>query len=125
MSPLDITDTDIDDETSAVGEEAVPSPQVPLSKYQIITTAPTPVVPTPPQREPLVKSRPKMTYVDKVSDISIAQGFLPEDKDSLHNTGIPQTYAVWHTGTSSKGRSLYLCPFGDQCSSPPYSGDIA
>ena len=108
-----------------MGEEAVPSPQVPLSKSQIITTAPTPVVPTQPQREPLVKSRPKMTYVDKVSDISMAQGFLPEDKDSLHNTGIPQTYAVRHSGTSSKGRSLYLCPFRDQCSSPPYSGDIA
>ena len=37
--PLDITDMDTDDETSAVGEEAVPSPQVPLSESQIITTA--------------------------------------------------------------------------------------
>ena len=52
--PLDITDMDTDDETSAVGEEAVPSPQVPLSESQIITTVPTPVVPTPvsSQREP-------------------------------------------------------------------------
>ena len=110
-----------------MGEEAVPSPQVPLSESQIITTASTPVVPTPvsSQREPQVKSRPKMTYVDKVPDISMAQGFLPEDKDSLHNTGIPPTCAVWRSGTSSKGRSLYLCPFGDQCSSPPYSSDIA
>ena len=121
--PLDITDTDTDDETSAVEEEAVPS--VPLSESQIITTVPTPVVPTQLQREPLVKSHPKMTYVDKVPDISMAQGFLPEDKDSLHNTGIPQTYTVRCSGTSSKGRSLYLCPFGDQCSSPPYSSDIA
>ena len=123
--PLDITDTDTDDETSAVEKEAVPSPQVSLSESQIITTAPTPVVSTPLQREPLVKSRPKTTYVDKVPDISMAQGFLPEDKDSLHNTGIPQTYMVRRSGTSSKGRSLYLCPFGDQCSSPPYSSDIA
>ena len=90
-------------------EEAVPSPQVPLSDSQIITTMSTPVAPTPPHREPLVKSRPKITYVDKVSDISMAQGFLPEDKDSLHNTGIPQNYAVRRSGTSSKGRSLYLC----------------
>ena len=117
-------DTDTDDETSAVEEEAVSSPQVPLSESQIITTAPTPVVPTPPQCEPLLKSRPKMTYVDKVPHISMAQGFLPEDKDSLHNTGIPHTYVVRHSGTSSKGRSLYLCPFGDQCSSPPYSSEI-
>ena len=117
-------DTDTDDETSVMEEEAVPSPQVPLSDSQIITTTSTPVAPTPPHREPLVKSRPKITYVDKVSDISMAQGFLPEDKDSLHNTGIPQNYAVRHSGTSSKGRSLYLCPFGDQCSSPPYTSDI-
>ena len=107
---------DTDDKTLAVREEAVPSPQVPLRESQIITTVPTPVVPTPvsSQHEPQVKSCPKMTYVDKVSDISMAQGFLPEDKDSLHNTGIPPTYAVWCSGTSSKGRSLYLCPFGDQ-----------
>ena len=94
--PLDIMDTDTDDETSVMGEEAVPSPQVPLSDSQIITTMPAPVAPTLPHREPLVKSHPKITYVDKVSDISLAQGFLPEDKDSLHNTGIPQNYAVRH-----------------------------
>ena len=101
-------DTDTDDETSAVGEKAVPSPQVLLSESQIITTASTPVVPTPvsSQREPQVKSRPKMTYVDKVPDISMAQGFLPEDKDSLHNTGIPPTYAVRRSGTSSKETSV-------------------
>ena len=122
--PLDITDTDTDDETSVMEEEAVPSPQIPLSDSQIITTTSAAVAPTPPHREPLVKSRPKITYVDKVLDISMAQGFLPEDKDSLHNTGIPQNYAVRRSGTSSKGRSLYLCPFGDQCSSPPYTSDI-
>ena len=118
--PLNITDTDTDEENSVMEEEAVPSPQVPLSDSQIITAASTPMAPTPPQHEPLVKSRPKMTYIDKVSDISMAQEFLPEDKDSLHNTGIPQNCAVRRSGTSNKGRSLYLCPFGDQCSSPPH-----
>ena len=126
--PLDITDTDSDDEVSAVGEEAVPSPQVPLNESQVVVLAPTPSVstaPSFPQHEPQVKSHPKATYVDKAIDISMAQGFLPEDKDSLHNTGIPAAYAVHCSGTSSKGRSLYMCPFGDQCSSPPYVSDIA
>ena len=96
-------DTDTDDETSVMEEEVVPSPQVPLSVSQIITTMSTTVAPTPPHREPLVKSCPKITNVDKVSDISMAQGFLPEDKDSLHNTGIPQNYAVWRSGQLQQG----------------------
>ena len=111
-----------------MGKEAVPSPQVPLSESQVVVAVPAPSAspaPSIPQREPQVKSCPKVTYVDKAADISMAQGFLPEDKDSLHNMGIPATYAVHCLGTSGKGRSLYMCPFGDQCSSPPYVSDIA
>ena len=126
--PLDITDTDSDDESSAVVEEAVPSPQVALGASQVVISVPAPSapsVPPPIQREPQVKSRPKVNYVDQVTDITMAQGFLPEDKDSLHNTGIPVAYAVCCSGSSGKGRRLYMCPFGDQCSSPPYASDIA
>ena len=75
--------------------------------------------------DPPVKSRPKGNYPDKIPDISQARGFLPEDKDSLHNTGIPAVYAVRRSGSSDKGRSLYLCPYEDRCGPPPYSGDIA
>ena len=119
---------DSDDEVSAVGEEAVPSHQVTLSESQVVVSVPAPSAspaPSFPQREPQVKSRPKATYADKAADISMTQGFLPEDKDSLHNMGIPMAYAVHRSGTSGKGRSLYMCPFGDQCSSPPYVSDIA
>ena len=119
---------DSDDEVSAVGEEAVPSPQVTLSKSQVVVLVEAPSVspaPSFPQCEPQVKSHPKVTYADKATYISMTQGFLPEDKDSLHNTGIPAAYAVCRSGTSGKGRSLYMCPFGDQCSSPPYVSDIA
>ena len=122
--PLDITDMDSDDEISTMGEEAVPSPQVTLGESQVVVSVPAPSVSTAssfPQCEPQVKSCPKVTYADKVADISMTQGFLPEDKDSLHNTGIPMAYAVHCLGTSGKGRSLYMCPFGDQCSSPPMS----
>ena len=123
-----MTDTDSDDEVSAVGEEAVPSPQGTLSESQVVVLVPAPSAspaPSFPQHEPQVKSHPKVTYADKATDISMTQGFLPEDKDSLHNTRIPTSYAVRHSGTSGKGRSLYMCPFGDQCSSPPYVSDIA
>ena len=126
--PLDITDTDSDDEVSALGEEAVPLPQVTLGESQAVVLVPAPSVPPAPSfpwLEPQVKSCPKDTYADKAADISMTQGFLPEDKDSLHNTIIPTAYAIHHSCTSDKGRSLYMCPFGDQCSSPPYVSDIA
>ena len=126
--PLDITDMDSDDEVSTVGEEVVPSPQVALSESQVVISVPTPTTSATPSFtpcEPQVKSRPKVTYADKVADISMTQGFLPEDKDSFHNMGIPTAYAIWHSGTSGKGRSLYMCPFSDQCSSSPYVSDIA
>ena len=109
-------------------EEAVPSPQVALGASQVVISVPAPSAPSVPpavQCEPQVKSRPKVNNVNKVADITMAQGFLLEDKDSLYNTGIPAAYAVRCSGSSGKGRSLYMCPFGDQCSSPPYASDIA
>ena len=75
-----------------MGEEAVPSPHDTLGESQVVGLVPVPsasAAPSFPQREPQVKSRPKVTYTDKVADISMRQGFLPEDKDFLHNTGIP------------------------------------
>ena len=119
---------DSDDEVATMGEETVPSPQVTLSESQVVVSVPAPsasVTLSFPQHEPQVKSRPKVTYADKVADILMTQGFLPEDKDSLHNMGIPTAYAIHCSGTSGKGRSLYMCPFSDQCSSPPYVSDIA
>ena len=74
-----------------MGKEA-PSPVVEMGESQVEISAPVlsvAPIPSVPQREPPVKSRPKINYADKVVDISMAQGFLPEDKDSLHNVGIP------------------------------------
>ena len=98
---------DSDDEVSAMGEEAVPSPQVTLCESQVVVLVPAPSAspaPSSPQCEPQVKSRPKVNYTDKVADISMTQGFLPEDKDSLHNMGIPAAYTVRRSGTSGKGK---------------------
>ena len=121
--PLDITDTDYDEEASTVEQDTVPNSQIEATTSQVEVPVPSSTTTVPPW-QPQVKSRSKVTFVDKVTDISITQGFLPENKDSLHNTGIPEAYAIHRSGTSGKGRSLYMCPFGDQCSSPPYVSDI-
>ena len=102
--PLDITDTDSDDEVSVVGEEAVPSPPVTLSESQVVVLVPAPSVspaPSFPQREPQVKSRPKATYADKAADISMTQGFLsrgqgfpPQHRNSHSLCRLPLRY-LW------------------------------
>ena len=76
-------------------------------------------------KEPQVKSKPKKQYADKVPSLSQTQGFFPQDKDTLHNTGIPVNYHVKRAGSSQKGRSIYICPYESECSTPPYTGDIA
>ena len=75
-------------------------------------------------KEPHVKSKPKIQYPDKVPFLAQMKGFFPVDKDSLHNTSIPN-YHVKRTGSSQKGRSIYMCPYEADCSTLPYSGDIA
>ena len=123
--PLDLTDTNKEEEEASAlpeGSESTPSP-APTAEPEVSTSSqPTVAVRT---RDPPVKSRSKINYSDKVLDINQACGFFPEDKDSLHNTGIPTVYAVCQSGASGKGRSLYMCPYGDRCSNPPYSLDIA
>ena len=129
--PLDLTNTDEDEEEATVSQEgagtappsvSVPAPRIPVEAEVPESSQPTASVKT---RDPPVKSHPKVNYSDKVANIALARGFFPEDKDSLHNTGIPAVYAIWRSGSSSKGRSLYMCPYGDCCSTPPYSADIA
>ena len=133
--PLDLTDTDEDEEEASASTqetEPIPPPQIPVTISHVSTTkvemplsaTAKPTTSTIPW-DPPVKFRSKTFYPDKVSDISAAMGFFPEDKESLHNTRIPAIYTVRRSGTSSKGQSLYLCPYGDRCSNPPYSGDIA
>ena len=129
--PLDLTDTDEEEEegegasvSKEESEQTQSSVSIPISTATEVPTSSQQSAPVK-TRDPPVKSRPKGNYPDKVPDILQARGFLPEDKDSLHNTGIPATYAVRRSGSPGKGRSLYLCPYGDRCGPPPYSGDIA
>ena len=118
--PLDLTNTDSNDE----GEKA----ESQASASTMVSTAAS--VPQDPvdilePKEPHVKSKPKIQYPDKVPSLAETKGFFPVNKDSLHNTGIPPNYHVKRTGSSQKGCSIYMCPYEVDCSTPPYSGDIA
>ena len=113
--PLDLTDTDSKDDPAGgdTGSQASTS-----------TTATT-GAPAVAPKTPRVKSKGKVQYQDKVADIAQAKGFLPVDSSTLHNTGIPVSHHVKHSGASGKGRSLYVCSYPNECSAIPYSADIA
>ena len=51
--------------------------------------------------------------------VDILEPKEPCVKDSLHNTGIPLKYHMRHSGSSQKGRSIYMCPYDTECSTPP------
>ena len=115
--PLDLTDTDTEDETGDASSTA----STPSTSAK--TPAPTNTSEgSGPQKSPHV--RPQKVWLDRVPDISQTEGHLPTDPKMLHNTGIPATHAVHRSGTSSKGSSLYDCPFGSACGTPPYVGDL-
>ena len=118
QDPLDLTDTDSDDD-QAGGD---PGSQVPASTS---TTTGTPAVPPVASAAPKAKPKAKVQYQDKVNDIAQARGFLPVDAATIHNTGIPTSHHVKRSGSSERGRSLYVCSYASECSAVPYSGDIA
>ena len=95
------------------------------------------MLPQPPQLQPRPPPLPQQAantshhvlnlekiWMDQVPDISQTEGHLPIDPKALHNTGIPSIYHVRWSGASSKGSSLYDCPFGSACGTPPYVGDL-
>ena len=118
--PLDLTDTDSDNEGEKAESQASASTMVSTA-----ASAPQGPVDILEPKEPHVKSKPKIQYPDKVPSLAESKGFFPINKDSLHNTGIPPNYHVKRTGSSQKGRSIYMCPYEADCSTPSYSGNIA
>ena len=97
--PLDLTDTDEENEEASASQEKSESVQPSASIPVPIPTELEVPIPSQPStlvraHDPPVKSHPRINYPDKISDITQARGFLPEDKDSLHNTGIPAAYSV-------------------------------
>ena len=114
--PLDLTDTE--SETEGGGDEDVAS-----TSTLATTDEPTTSTSEPPVKKP-IKLRKKVSYQDQCADVQEAIGFLPENAGNLHNTGIPDMFAVRRMGKNDHSTSIYSCPHPN-CSDPPYTGDIS
>ena len=116
--PLDLTDT----ESEPDAEVASTSTAASASAEPTASTSASSTTPAPTKKP--IKIRQKVSYADKCSDVQEAIGFLPEEADNLHNTGVPSLFQVRRSGKNDRGTSLYACPH-PECSDPPYIGDIA
>ena len=118
--PLDLVDTDSDDESSVADFTAS------------ATTAADPTTSSPAIAKPSTSAEasrdfklpPKPIWPDLHASIKLAEGFIPCSANLLHHTGLPEgiTCKRWDTETT-KGASLYICPHPD-CGSTPYIGDL-
>ena len=116
--PLDLTDTE--SESEAGDDAASTSTTATTTAEPSASTSVTCEAPVKKQ----VKIKQKASYPDKCADVQDAIGFLPENSGTLHNTGIPEQFAVRRVGKNEHGTSIYSCPH-PECSDPPYTGDIA
>ena len=109
--PLDLTDTESDDDTSVASEAA--STQSKASSSSKTT-----------EKKPIAIKPCNIIRADLIDNINETQGFLPSSVDSLHTTGIPASLHMSHSDRqTSKGASLYMCRHKD-CSDNPYLGDL-
>ena len=125
--PLALTDTDDTDEEGEGSSSATPASTVPTGTATAPSSSVAPEGPVDilEPKEPQVKIKPKTQYADKMPSLAQTKGFFPLDQDTLHNTGIPATHHVKRAGSTPRGRSIYICSYEAECSSPPYTGDIA
>ena len=116
--PLDLTDTESESEA---GDDAASTSTTTTTTVEPSTS--TGATSEAPAKKP-VKIKQKASYSDKCVDVQEAVGFLPENSGTLHNTGIPEQFAVRRVGKNEHGTSIYSCPH-PECSDPPYTGDIS
>ena len=118
--PLDLIDTDSDEEETSTAASTTSSPAV--AGPSAGTSTKTSAVPATAAKG--FKLPPKPTWPDLRSSIDEAEGFIPLSADQLHHTGIPGGVTCKRSGTqTSRGASLYICPLPD-CGSTPYVGDL-
>ena len=118
--PLDLVDTDSDEEETSTADSTTSSPAV--AGPSAGTSTKTSAVPATAAKG--FKLPPKPTWPDLRSSIDEAEGFIPRSADQLHHTGIPEGVICKRSGTqTSRGASLYICPLPD-CGSTPYVGDL-
>ena len=116
--PLDLTDTESESEA---GDDAASTSTTTTTTAEPSTS--TGATSEAPAKKP-VKIKQKASYSDKCVNVQEAVGFLPENSGTLHNTGIPEQFAVRRVGKNEHGTSIYSCPH-PECSDPPYTGDIS
>ena len=116
--PLDLTDSESESEA---GDDAASTSTTATTTAEPSTS--TGASSEAPAKKP-VKIKQKASCSDKCVDVQEAVGFLPENSGTLHNTGIPEQFAVCRVGKNEHGTSIYSCPH-PECSDPPYTGDIS
>ena len=117
--PLDLTETDSEDEASEAASSvtigsvsSTASLDAEASTSSAPTTAPRPV------------PKAKRVVPDKFSAVEFADGCIPTSMADIHGTGIPSGVACKRSGkTTARGASLYICPHAD-CGATPYVGDL-
>ena len=115
--PLDLTETDSEDEASeAASSVTVGSVSTTAS---LDAEASTSSAPTPAPR-PVPKA--KHVLPDRFPAVDFTDGCIPLSLADIHHTGIPTGVACKRSGkTTARGTSLYICP---DCGATPYVGDL-
>ena len=117
--PLDLTETDSEDEASeAASSVTIGSVSTTAS---LDAEASTSSAPTPAPR-PVPKA--KHVLPDRFPAVDFTDGCIPLSLADIHHTGIPTGVACKRSGkTTAHGASLYICPHAD-CGATPYVGDL-
>ena len=120
--PLDLVDTDSEDEASeATSSVTIGSVSTTAS---LDAGASTSSAPTTPAAAPRPVPKAKHALPDKFPAVEFTKGCIPTSLADIHGTGIPTGVACKRSGkTTARGASLYICPHAD-CGATPYVGDL-
>ena len=117
--PLDLTETDSEDEASeAASSVTIGSVSTTASLDAEASTS------SAPTAAPRPVPKAKHVLPDKFPAVEFADGCIPTSLADIHSTGIPAGVACKRFGkTTARGASLYICPHAD-CGATPYVGDL-
>ena len=123
-APLDLGDTDSDDDAASsvsLGSTSTTASTTSSISVSAADAAQASTSKTPAARP---KVKPVIKLPDMVSSVDDAEGFIPRSFADIHSTGLPSDVQMRRSGTTtSKGSSLYICPH-PSCGSTPYIGDL-
>ena len=120
--PLDLVDTDSDDEAS-VADSSASTATTALDPMAGSPKTPRPATPSGSASKDF-KLPAKPTWSDLHASIELAEGFVPQSAGLLHHTGIPEGISCKRSDTqTARGASLYICPL-PSCGATSYIGDL-